>query len=97
MEVVELGLAFALDWILTYRILRRDFGRMSTVERERSWGEASLWSALFLCQRWCLVVHFTRTRRTWVGFLTGLGWALLVTVVIVLLTLGIEAVGGAFG
>jgi peptidoglycan biosynthesis protein MviN/MurJ (putative lipid II flippase) len=92
MDVVELGLAFALDWILTYRILRRDFRRMSALEWGRSWGEASLWSALFLCQRWCLVVHFTRTRRSWLGFLTGFGWALLVTAVLVCVTLGFEMV-----
>ena len=85
MEALELALALAVDLTLTYRVFKWDIGRIGPRELARSWNTASLWSALFLCQRWCLIVHFTRTRRSLLGFALGVGFALAITLVVGLL------------
>ena len=85
MEVLTLALAFALDISLSWAILRRDIARMPPEQRARSWGSASLGSALFLCQRWCLLVHFPRTRRSFRGLGLGLGAVLGVSVAVMAL------------
>lgn len=55
-------------------VVRRDLRRLPPVQRARAWPDASVWSAAALVSVLAVVVHFTRTRRSVLGFLLGLGW-----------------------
>jgi|SRR5882724_9662284 len=72
-EVLLLALGFVLNAALPYFIVRHDLQRLSTERLARAWPDASLLSAVYAFGPLCLPVHFTKTRRTWLGFGLGLG------------------------
>ncbi len=71
-----------VSWVVTIpavaTILRVDERRLRADELARAWPAPSRDAAVFGV--WlglpplCIVVHFARTRRSFVGFLQGLGW-----------------------
>lgn len=77
LEVLELSLQLALGVALPLWIIRRDNRRAPAAVLQRSWNDASLWSAVVAFGPLSLLVHFARSRRSLSGFLLGLGWAAL--------------------
>jgi hypothetical protein len=72
-EVLLLALSFVLNAALPYLIVRYDLKRLSPERLARAWPDASVLSAIYAFGPLCLPVHFTRTRRSWLGFGLGLG------------------------
>nr|PZN22670.1 MAG: hypothetical protein DIU78_15275 [Pseudomonadota bacterium] len=56
-------------------VIRRDIARLSPERWARSWNDATLWAAAAAFGPLALVVHFARTRRSFVGLGLGLLWA----------------------
>ena len=72
-EVLLLALSFVLNAALPYLIVRYDLKRLSPERLARAWPDASVLSAVYAFGPLCLPVHFTKTRRSWLGFGLGLG------------------------
>jgi hypothetical protein len=72
-EVLLLALSFVLNAALPYLIVRYDLKRLSADRLARAWPDASVLSAVYAFGPLCLPVHFTKTRRSWLGFGLGLG------------------------
>jgi hypothetical protein len=73
---VELGLGVAL----TAWVVRRDMRRLDEVRLDRTWNDASFWSAVVGFGPLCIPVHFVKARRSLGGCLLGLLWAAFVIV-----------------
>lgn len=71
-EVVELTLQLVGSVYVTLRLLRWDTSRLSDAMRARAWPESTMLSASLAFAPLCLVLHFTRTRRSFKGFGLGL-------------------------
>jgi hypothetical protein len=76
--VTQLGLTIWLSWW----VIRRDLGRLGPAELERTWGEASFWTAVVCFAPVCIPVHFVKARRSIRGLLLGLGWMIGVSVTV---------------
>ena len=74
-EVLQLSLQIALSVALPALVIRKDMARLTPLRLSRAWNDASLWSAVVGFGPLSLIVHFTRTRRSLVGLLLGLGFA----------------------
>ncbi|MEO8903061.1 MAG: hypothetical protein ABI488_13385 [Polyangiaceae bacterium] len=72
-EVFILVLSFVLNGALPYFIVRYDLRRLSEQRLARAWPPASFLSAVFAFGPLSLPVHFTKTRRSLLGFGLGLG------------------------
>ncbi|MEO7037740.1 MAG: hypothetical protein ABI548_27485 [Polyangiaceae bacterium] len=72
-EVFILVLSFVLNGAVPYLIVRYDLRRLSERRLARAWPEASFLSAVFAFGPLSLPVHFTKTRRSLLGFGLGLG------------------------
>ncbi len=77
---VALLAQFAGGVLLSAWVLRRDTRRLSPEQSARAWNTASRWAALGAFGPLCLIVHFTRTRRSIRGLAVGLAWFLAVMV-----------------
>lgn len=96
MAVLLVGIQLALGILVPWWIVRFDLGRLSDERLARAWTDASLWSAIVLFGPLSLPFHFTKTRRSLVGF--GLGIAAMVGAFLVIgvaawalaLVLGVE-------
>jgi hypothetical protein len=84
-EVVELTVQLIGSVYATLRLLRWDTSRLPDRMRARAWPESSMLSASLAFAPLCLVLHFTRTRRSFKGLGLGL-LAMLATSVLVSLT-----------
>jgi hypothetical protein len=73
-DVLLLTLQLLLGVIVPALVVRRDLRRLPPPLLARAWPDASVWSAAYLVSALAVIVHFTRTRRSLVGFLLGLGW-----------------------
>ena len=71
-EVLLLAMSFVLNVALPYLVVRYDLNRLSEERLARAWPDASVLSAVYAFGPLCLPVHFTRTRRSWLGFALGL-------------------------
>lgn len=71
------ALQMVLGIVVPAAVVRRDLRRLPAEERARAWPDASVWSAVALVSVLALLVHFTRTRRSFRGFALGLGWLLV--------------------
>lgn len=75
-EVLGLSLQMALSIAFPVVVIRRDIARLPPTRLSRAWNDASLWSAVVTFSPLSLIVHFARTRRSLLGLLLGLLWAL---------------------
>lgn len=75
MEVLHVCLQLAVGIAVPAALIRRDLARLAPERLARSWNDASLWSAIVAFGPVAVVVHFTRTRRSVLGFALGLAWA----------------------
>jgi hypothetical protein len=93
-EILLYTLSFALGIAVPALIVRWDLGRLSEERLARAWPDSSLWAAVVVFGPLCLPVHFTRTRRSLLGFGLGL---LSLFVALLLVSLPIEALSRIFG
>jgi hypothetical protein len=73
-ETLIVALSLLLNALLPYLIVRRDLSRLSEERLARAWTEASFLSAVFVFGPLSLPVHFSKTRRSALGFALGVGW-----------------------
>jgi hypothetical protein len=74
-EVFSVALQIALGIALPVWVIRRDLRRLPAERRSRAWLDSTVWSAVVAFGPLALIVHFTRTRRSLLGFVLGLAWA----------------------
>ena len=67
-----MALSLVLNAALPYWIVKRDLSRCSELARSRAWPEASFLAAVVVFGPLSLPVHYTRTRRSVLGFCLGL-------------------------
>ena len=89
------ALELALGIAVPYLIVSRDLARLDAERLARAWTDASFWSAIVLFGPLCLPFHFTKTRRSLLGFLLGLAWMVAAFVTIGLISAGLGLVFGA--
>lgn len=66
--------SLVLNALVPYLIVRHDLARLSEERLSRAWTQASFLSAVYAFGPLSLPVHFTKTRRSLVGFLLGVAW-----------------------
>jgi hypothetical protein len=71
-EVVELTVQLIGSVYVTLRLLRWDTSRLPDAMRARAWPESTMLSASLAFAPLCLLLHYTRTRRSFKGFALGL-------------------------
>lgn len=72
-----MSLQMALGIALPIWIIRRDMRRLPPARLARAWNDATIWSAVVAFGPVALVVYFAKTRRSVLGFVLGVGWAVL--------------------
>ena len=83
-----------LNSLVPYWIVKRDLSRLPSEQLSRAWPHASFLAAVLAFGPLSLPVHFTKTRRSLLGFGLGLGAALISVVVPSLLVVGLSALFG---
>lgn len=73
-QVLDVAVQIALNILVPWWIVRRDLRRLRGVELDRSWNDASFWSAIVVFNQLAIPVHFIKTRRSLRGVLIGIGW-----------------------
>jgi len=73
-EVLLVSFDLALGIYVTWWILRFDYRRLADKRLDRAWNDASFWLAIVMFGPFCLPFHFTKTRRSVLGFVLGIGW-----------------------
>ena len=76
-ETLIVALGLVLNALLPYLIVKRDLSRLNAERLARAWTEASFRSAVIAFGPLSLPVHFTKTRRSLLGFALGMGWLAL--------------------
>jgi hypothetical protein len=76
-DVLLVALQMVLGVLVPAAVVRRDVRRLSSRELARAWPDVSVWSAAALVSVLAVLFHFARTRRTFLGFLLGLGWSVV--------------------
>jgi hypothetical protein len=94
MDVVLVTVQLALSIALPWWVIRRDMRRLPPQQLERTWNDASFWSAVVVFNWLSIPVHFTKARRSPGGCLLGVLWMLAVLAVSVGVALGLTAVAG---
>lgn len=94
MSVLLLSIELALGIVVPWWIVRRDLRRLDDERLGRAWADASFWSAIVLFGPLCLPFHFTKTRRSVLGLLLGLGWMVGAFVAIGLVSAALTALFG---
>lgn len=82
LNVLELVLDLLLGVALTAWVIRRDMRSLPPERYARSWNVASFWSAVVAFGPLSIPVHYARTRRSILGFLRGVLWAIAVAFVL---------------
>ena len=93
-EVLLLALSFALNVALPYFVVSYDLNRLSDERLAHAWPDASVLSAVYAFGPLCLPVHFTRTRRSWLGFALGLAACALTLLAQALIVEGFSRLAG---
>ena len=93
-EVFILALSFVLNGALPYFVVRYDLQRLSEERLARAWPHASFLSAVFAFGPLSLPVHFTKTRRSALGFGLGLAMCVLTLLLQTLIASGLSALLG---
>jgi hypothetical protein len=76
-ETLIVALSLVLNALLPYLIVRRDLARLTEERLARAWPQASFLAAVYAFGPLSLPVHFTKTRRSWLGFALGVFWLAL--------------------
>ena len=76
-ETLIVALSLLLNALLPYLIVRRDLARLSEERLARAWPPASFLAAVYAFGPLSLPVHFTKTRRSLLGFALGVFWLAL--------------------
>jgi len=76
-EILVVALSLTLNALLPYLIVRRDLRRLSGERLARAWTDASFLSAMVAFGPLALPVHFSKTRRSLLGFGLGVGLGVL--------------------
>ena len=76
-DTLIVALSLVLNALLPYLIVRHDLGRLSEERLARAWPDASFLAAVYAFGPLSLPVHFTKTRRSLLGFLLGVFWLVL--------------------
>ena len=76
-EILVVAQSLVLNALLPYLIVRRDLRGLSDERLARAWTDASVLSAVVAFGPLSLPVHFTKTRRSLLGFGLGVGLAAL--------------------
>jgi hypothetical protein len=87
-------IVWVLNIAVPYLITRYDRRRLGPVELARAWNVPSWACAIFFFGPFSLPAHFWVTRRTLIGFIQGIAWALAMLGSEYLLAIGLER---AFG
>ena len=95
-DVFVLLVSFAATIGVTAWILHFDIGRLGPERLARAWPTASLWSAIVYFSPLCLLIHFTKTRRSLLGALLGLGWVVLDVAAVEVVARAADWLFGAF-
>lgn len=74
-EVISVAAQIALGIALPIWVIRRDLRGLPAERLARAWLDSTVWSAVVAFGPLALIVHFTRTRRSVLGFVLGLAWA----------------------
>lgn len=90
-ELVEAVLGWVVVMPLTWLLLRLDESRLSEAQLENAWPPSARNVYVLFFSPLCLVVHFVKTRRWYVGWLLGLLAMALVLGVDMLLGALVEA------
>lgn len=76
-EVFQIVAQLTIGVAVPALILSWDTKRLTPQELERSWNDASRWSAVVAFGPLSLIVHAVKTRRSLMGLFMGLDWALI--------------------
>ncbi len=75
-EFIALIVQIVAGIALPAYIVKRDEHRLNPERLDRAWPTATFWCSVVTFGIFCLPIHFWRTRRSVVGLLVGLLWAL---------------------
>lgn len=73
-DALVMVLEFVAAIAVSVLIVTRDVKRLPPEQLARAWPTTSIWSAVALLGPLCIPFHFTRTRRSLLGFALGLAW-----------------------
>ena len=93
-DALIVALSLLLNALLPYLIVRYDLARLSEERLARAWPDASFLAAVYAFGPLSLPVHFTKTRRSVLGFLLGVFW---LVVAVALESAVSAALGGLLG
>jgi hypothetical protein len=82
MQLIGLLIQMATGIVLPAILVRWDERRLSQPLLDRCWPESSFWCAVVAFGVFSIPVHFYRTRRSVLGLVQGLLWAVAIAVVI---------------
>jgi hypothetical protein len=94
MAVLLVSIELALGILVPWWIVRRDLKKLEGERLARAWNDASFWSAIVLFGPLSLPFHFTKTRRSLLGFVLGVVWMLVAFLAIGLLGSGLALLFG---
>lgn len=94
MAVLLVSIELALGILVPWSIVRRDLKKLEGERLARAWNDASFWSAIVLFGPLSLPFHFTKTRRSLLGFVLGLVWMVAAFLAIGLLGSGLSLLFG---
>lgn len=94
MTVLLFSLQLVLGILVPWWILRRDLDRLRPEQLARAWNDVTFWMAIVVFGPLALPFHFTKTRRSLLGLLLGLGWFVAAVLAISLLSLALGWVLG---
>lgn len=76
-ETLIVALSLVLNTLLPWMIVRWDLARLNDERLARAWTQPSFLCAVFVFGPFSLPVHFTKTRRSALGFALGTLWLVL--------------------
>ncbi len=91
-DVLAMVIPWAVSLVLMFVLLHWDESRLTVAQKARAWPPASLRVAVVYFGIVSLPVHFGRTRRSVLGVLQGLAWAVLIGAIDEGMSAAIEAI-----
>jgi hypothetical protein len=84
-QLIAVSAQIAAGIALPALLIKWDERRLTSPSLDRCWPDASFWCAVVAFGMFSVPVHFCRTRRSVLGLVQGLLWALALAVAISLL------------
>ena len=81
-QLIAIVTQMATGIVLPALLVRWDERRLSEKLQDRCWPKASFWCAVVAFGLLCVPVHFCRTRRSVLGLVQGLLWAVAIAAAI---------------